>query len=33
VARALEAVASDVAGKVSVAAIRQTGMIPIEMVG
>jgi ATP-binding protein involved in chromosome partitioning len=31
--RALEAIAADVAAKVSVAAIRQSGMIPIEMVG
>jgi ATP-binding protein involved in chromosome partitioning len=33
VGRALEAVAADVAGKISVAAIRQSGMIPIELVG
>ena len=33
VARALEAVAADVAAKVSVAAIKQSGMIPIELVG
>jgi ATP-binding protein involved in chromosome partitioning len=33
VAQALEAVAADVAAKVSVAAIRQSGMIPIELVG
>jgi ATP-binding protein involved in chromosome partitioning len=31
--RALAAVAADVAAKVSVAAIRQSGMIPIELVG
>jgi ATP-binding protein involved in chromosome partitioning len=33
VARALEAVAADVAAKVSVAAIQKSGMIPIELVG